>query len=74
MIRFESDLLHSDGWEWESSCDLWKSVQTGMLKHSDGVCGKAAKFAGYVGRETRNQSSEYNHRFGVKITVEECIR
>jgi len=25
-------------------CDLGQSVQAGMLKHSDGVCGKAAKF------------------------------
>jgi hypothetical protein len=69
MIRFESDLLHSDGWGWESVCDLGKGVQTRLLKHSDGVCGKAAKFVGYVERKTKDQPSEYNHRFRVKITV-----
>jgi hypothetical protein len=43
------------------------------LKHSDGVCGKTAKFGDTWVEKLGIKASEYNHRFRVKITIEESV-
>jgi hypothetical protein len=45
-----------------------------MLEHSDGVCGKATKFVDTWAEKLGTNLLNTNHRFCVKITVEESIR